>query len=184
MSVLTGSRLMRQYWWSLLIRGIVAILFGLAALFWPRLTLLVLVTLFGAFALIDGIVAVFVSLQERETAPRWWMLLLEGLAGIIIGLVTFFWPGITAFALLYLIAAWAIITGIFEIAAGFAMNRAFGFEWTLIIVGILSVLLGIFLAFQPVAGLLAIVWVIGIYALIAGILLIVRAFQFRSLVTI
>jgi len=173
----------RRYWWMLLIRGIVAVLFGLAAIVWPGLTALVLVYLFGAFAFVDGIVAVVVSLQERTIVPRWWVLLIEGIVGILIGILTFFSPTVTALALLYLIAAWAIITGILEIAAAFSMRRALVLEWTLAIAGILSILLGILLAIQPASGILAVVWIIGIYAIVFGVLLIIRAFQFRSAAT-
>jgi len=173
----------RRYWWMLLIRGIVAVLFGLAAIVWPGLTALVLVYLFGAFAFVDGIVAVVVSMQERAIVPRWWVLLIEGIVGILIGILTFFSPAVTALALLYLIAVWAIITGILEIAAAFSMRRALVLEWTLAIAGILSILLGILLAIQPASGILAVVWIIGIYAIVFGVLLIIRAFQFRSAAT-
>ena len=183
MDVLTGTQMYRRYWWMLLIRGIVAVLFGLAAIVWPGLTALVLVYLFGAFAFVDGIVAVVVSLQERAIVPRWWVLLIEGIVGILIGILTFFSPAVTALALLYLIAVWAIITGILEIAAAFSMRRALVLEWTLAIAGILSILLGILLAIQPASGILAVVWIIGIYAIVFGVLLIIRAFQFRSAAT-
>jgi len=182
-NVVTATQMYRRYWWMLLIRGVIAVLFGLAAIFWTGLTALVLVYLFGAFALIDGIVAVVVSLQERAVVPRWWVLLIEGIVGILIGVLTFFSPIVTALVLLYLIATWAIITGILEIAAAFSMRRALALEWTLAIAGILSILLGILLAFQPVSGILAVVRIIGIYAIIFGVLLIIRSFQFRSAAT-
>src|SRR5713101_8134071 len=155
----------RRYWWMLLIRGVVAVLFGLAAIVWPGPTVLVLVYLFGAFALIDGIVAVVVSLQERAIVPRWWVLLIEGIVGILIGVLTFFSPIVVALALLYLIAIWAIVTGIMELVAAFWMGRALAFEWTLAIAGVLSIILGILLATRPVGGILAVVWVIGVYAI-------------------
>lgn len=181
MNVMTGSQIAHEYWWMPLLRGIVAVLFGVLALFWPKIALIVLVALFGAFALLDGIAAVAISLREREVYDRWWILLIEGIAGILVGIITFFWPGITALVLLYLIATWAIITGILEIIAAFAMKRSMAMEWTVAIVGVLSIILGIILFFQPpIAGLFAVVWVIGAYALISGILLIIRAFQFRS----
>jgi len=183
LNVITGTQLVRRYWWMLAIRGVIAVLFGLAAIFWPGLTALVLVYLFGAFALIDGIVAVVVSLQERAVVPRWWVLLIEGIFGILIGILTFFSPIVTALVLLYLIAAWAIITGILEIAAAFSMRRALALEWTLAIAGILSILLGILLAVQPVRGIITVVWIIGIYAIVFGVLFIVRAFQFRPAAT-
>lgn len=184
MNVITATQMYHRYWWMLLIRGIVAVLFGLAAILLTGLTALVLVYLFGAFAFLDGIVAVVVSLQERAIVPRWWVLLIEGIVGILIGVLTFFSPIVTALILLYLIATWAILTGILEIAAAFSMRRALGLEWTLAIAGILSILLGILLAFQPVSGILAVVWIIGIYAIVFGVLLIIRSFQFRSAATV
>jgi uncharacterized membrane protein HdeD (DUF308 family) len=182
-NVVTATQMYGRYWWMLLIRGVVAVLFGLAAIVWPGLTALVLVYLFGAFAFVDGIVAVVVSLQERAVVPRWWVLLIEGIVGILIGVLTFFSPIVTALVLLYLIATWAILTGILEIAAAFSMRRALALEWTLAIAGILSILLGILLAIQPVSGILAVVWIIGVYAIVFGVLLIIRSFQFRSAAT-
>jgi len=179
-NAVTATQMYRRYWWMLLLRGVVAVLFGIAAIVWPGLTALVLVYLFGAFAFVDGIVAVVVSLQERAVVPRWWVLLIEGIVGILIGVLTFFSPIVTALVLLYLIATWAILTGILEIAAAFSMRRALALEWTLAIAGILSILLGILLAIQPVRGILAVVWVIGVYAIVFGVLLIIRSFQFRS----
>jgi uncharacterized membrane protein HdeD (DUF308 family) len=180
MQVMTDTRLSGRYWWLLVIRGLVAVLFGLAAIVWPGLTLLVLVILFGAYALVDGVVAVIVALQERSIFRRWWVLLVEGLVGVAIGVITFFWPAITALVLLYLIAVWAIVTGIFELAAAFSGRVPVAAEWTLALAGILSVLLGVLLAVQPRAGLLSLVWLIGAYAIVFGVLLIIRAFQFRA----
>ncbi len=178
--MLTNQYLMQRYWWVLALRGLIAVIFGLAALAWPGLTILVLVAIFGAYALIDGIIAVVISLQERNSLRRWWVLLLEGIVGILIGIATFLWPGVTAIALLSLIAVWAIITGIFEVAEAFSGHGTVGQEWAIGIAGILSILLGILLIAQPGAGLLTIALFIGIYAIIFGIMLIIRAFQFRS----
>jgi uncharacterized membrane protein HdeD (DUF308 family) len=183
MNVITSTQVSRNYWWILAIRGLLAVLFGLAAFLWPGLTLLVLVLLFGAYALIDGVIAVVVSLQERRVFARWWVLLLEGLVGIAAGVVAFVWPGITALALLYVIAAWAIVTGVLEIVTAFSARLPLAIEWTLALAGILSVALGVLLAILPGPGLLGLVWLIGIYAIVFGVLLIVRAFQFRTAAT-
>jgi uncharacterized membrane protein HdeD (DUF308 family) len=180
MHIVTNTQLSSRYWWLLGIRGLVALLFGLAAIVWPRLTLLVLVILFGAYALVDGVIAVIVALQERSVFRRWWVLLVEGLVGVAIGVVTFLWPAITALVLLYLIALWAIVTGIFELVAAFSGRLAVATEWTLGLAGIFSILLGVLLAVQPRAGLLTLVWLIGVYAIVFGVLLIIRAFQFRA----
>ncbi|MBX5450570.1 HdeD family acid-resistance protein [Thermogemmatispora sp.] len=178
--MMTGYQISRHAWWILAVRGVAAILFGLAALIWPHLTLLVLIYLFGAYALVDGLVAVAVAVQERNVVGHWWILLIEGLAGILAGLVAFFWPGITALVLLALIAAWAILTGVIEIGAAVSFRRALGLEWTLIVGGIVSILLGIVLALSPAAGLLALVWLIGLYAIVFGVLLLIRAWQFHA----
>jgi uncharacterized membrane protein HdeD (DUF308 family) len=174
------AQVTRQYWLSLLIRGIIAVLFGLAAILWPGLTVLFLVALFGVYAFIDGVVDVVAAFRESKTVQYWWLLLLEGLVGIVIGIVTFFWPAITALILLYLIAIWAIVTGIFEIGAVFSKdNRSLSSEWTLGAAGVISIILGIILVLEPRGGILALVWTVGIYAIIFGILLLIRAFQFR-----
>jgi uncharacterized membrane protein HdeD (DUF308 family) len=176
MNMLSRTQVPGQPWWSLLARGIIAVLFGLAALFWPGLTLLVLIYIFGAYALVEGIIAIYHAFQERNMQTNWWMLLLEGIAGVIVGILVFTWPGITALILLYLIAAWALITGIIELVAAFTT----GLGWLLVLAGAISIVLGIILFARPVAGILSLVWLIGIYAIIWGILLIVRAFQARS----
>jgi len=179
MNIMTHAQVSHRYWWTLGIRGLLAVLFGLAALRWPGLTLVVLVSLFGAYALVEGGMAVVVSFQGRRNSRLWWILLVEGLVGIAIGVLTFLSLAITALALLYLIASWAIVTGILEIAAAFSGWLPAAHEWTLALAGMLSILLGVFLAVHPVAGLLSLVWLIGTYALIFGVLLIIRAFQFR-----
>lgn len=184
MNVITDMRVSRNYWWLLAIRGLLAVLFGIAAIVWPGLTLLVLVLLFGAYALLDGVTAVVVAFQERKIFSRWWVLLIAGLVGIIVGLIAFFWPAITALALLYVIAAWAIVTGVLEIAAAFSGVLPMTLEWTLGLAGVLSIVLGVLLAIRPAAGLLSLVWLIGVYALVTGVLRIIRAFQFRTAPTV
>lgn len=184
MSTLIEVRSAPRHWWTLLIRGIVAILFGLAALFVPGITLLFIVLLFGAYALIDGIGAVILAFQAHRATSNWWIPLLEGIVGIVIGVVTFFWPHITVFILLYLIAIWAILTGITELATAFAVRGITALEWTLGIAGALSIIFGILLFIFPTGGILALLWLVGIYAIIFGVVLIVRAFQFRSRVPI
>jgi uncharacterized membrane protein HdeD (DUF308 family) len=168
-------------WWVFLIRGIAAILFGIAAFLWPGLTIAVLVLLFGAYALIDGIFAIIAGISARKEVERWWMMIIVGLAGIATGVLTFLWPGITALVLLYIIAAWAIVMGIFQIAAAIRLRREIEDEWWLILGGIASVIFGVLLVIMPGAGALASVWIIGIYAIIFGILMIVLAFRLRGL---
>jgi uncharacterized membrane protein HdeD (DUF308 family) len=169
------------HWWALAIRGVIAIIFGLAALLRPGIALEALILLFGAYALVDGVFAIVgVFGGTRGGTPRW-LLLIEGIAGILAGLIAFVLPGLTAILLLYLIAAWAVITGISEIATAIRLRQEIRGEWALIVGGALSILFGIILAIiGPVAGLLSLIWLIGIYALIFGILLLITAFQVRG----
>jgi uncharacterized membrane protein HdeD (DUF308 family) len=168
-----------QYWWMVLLRGIVAVLFGLLAMLWPGLTTIILVYLFGTFALFDGALAIVIAILERAHISRWWVLLLEGIFGLLIALLAYLSPVVTALVLLYLVAAWAIVTGIIELVAAFTRKYDRDLEWTLAIAGILSILLGILLVLQPINGLLTIVWVIGIYAIFSGLLLIISALSRR-----
>lgn len=172
----------RAYWWSLLIRGAIAILFGIMALISVQFALLFLVYLFGAYALLDGILAVIVSLQERSTASRWWVLLLAGIFGIVLGLVTFFQPRPIILVIFYLVAAWLVVTGIFEIISAFTIG-ALGIEWLLVVAGVLSIIVGIIFFLHPTASILSIVWLLGVFALVYGVIQIVRAIQFRSLLS-
>jgi uncharacterized membrane protein HdeD (DUF308 family) len=168
-------------WWMFAVRGAVAVIFGLLALVWPGQTLLALVLLFGAFALVDGFFAVIAGIAARRYFDRWWAVLLEGIAGIVIGLLTFFWPNITALVLVYFIAAWALITGIFEIVAAIQLRRVITNEWMYILGGLLSILFGILLFVFPGAGAVSLIWLIGIYAIVFGISEMIFAFRLRSL---
>jgi uncharacterized membrane protein HdeD (DUF308 family) len=165
-------------WWALLLRGIAAVLFGLAALFWPGLTLFVLIVFFGAYALVDGIFAIVAGISG--SGGRRWLLLAEGALGVLAGLVAFFYPGITALVLLYVIAFWAIFTGILEVVMAIWLRREIENEWLMGLSGVLSVLFGVILAVLPGVGLLSLVWLVGIYALIFGVALIVLGFRVRG----
>jgi uncharacterized membrane protein HdeD (DUF308 family) len=165
-------------WWALLVRGIVAVLFGLVALFWPGLTLWVLILFFGAYALVDGIFAIVAGI--RGTGGRRWLLFAEGALGVLAGLVAFFWPGMTALVLLYVIAFWAILTGIFEIVMAISLRREIENEWLMALGGVLSVIFGLILAVLPGVGLLSLVWLVGIYAIVFGVSLIVLGFRVRG----
>ncbi|HEX6386790.1 MAG TPA: HdeD family acid-resistance protein, partial [Anaerolineae bacterium] len=142
---------------------------------------LTLIYLFGAYALVDGIFAVIGGIQSHGRNERWWALLLEGIAGIILGVLTFIWPQVTGLILLYFIAAWAIITGIFEIVAAIQLRRAITGEWLMILSGILSIVFGVLLVIFPGAGALGLTWLIGAYAIIFGILFIILAFRLRGM---
>jgi uncharacterized membrane protein HdeD (DUF308 family) len=174
------STTLTRNWWILAVRGIAAILFAIAAFLSPAITLAVLVLLFGAYALVDGVFAVIAGISARRKEERWWVMMLEGIAGIIIGVLTLVWPGITALVLLYVIAAWSIVTGAFEIAAAIQLRREIEGELLLALAGFASVLFGILLGVFPGPGALALVWVIGAYALVFGILLLALAFRLRN----
>jgi uncharacterized membrane protein HdeD (DUF308 family) len=164
-------------WWALALRGLVAVLFGLLTFLLPGITLITLVLLFGAYALLDGI---FNLIAFFRVASHHWALLVEGVIGIIAGILTFAWPAITAIVLLYLIAFWAIFTGAFEIIAGIRLRRAITNEWLLLVMGVLSLLFGVLILFAPGAGALAIVLWIGAYALVFGIFMLALAFRLRG----
>jgi uncharacterized membrane protein HdeD (DUF308 family) len=175
------ARLARQYWWMMLVWGVAIAIFGLCALLWPHLTLLTLILLFGVFAVINGVLGIATAIQARRVMASWWMALVAGVVSVIIGLAVLFWPHATAIVILYLIAAWAIITGVLQLSeaiGGLGRHSPF----FLVISGLAALILGIVLfASSPLVALLALVWVIGAYALIAGIMFILRAFYFRSL---
>lgn len=175
-----GVQAIRRNWWMLAVRGVLAIIFGLIALLAPRIALLAFIYVFAAYALIDGIMAVYIALRERGSLGRWGWVLFEGLLGIIAGIIAFVYPGLTALVLLYLVAIWAVVTGILEIAAAFALRGFAAREWALALAGIVSILFGIVLFIFPGAGLLSILWLVGIYGIVFGILFIVRAFQLQS----
>ena len=168
------------HWWALALRGVIAVLFGLAALLRPGIALAALILLFGAYALVDGVFAIVgVFGGTRSGTPRW-LLLLEGAVGILAGIIAFVFPGLTAIALLYLVAAWAVITGLAEIAMAIRLRQEITGEWALILGGILSVLFGLLLAVLPGVGILSLIWLIGIYAEVFGLLLLISAFQVRG----
>ena len=164
-------------WWALALRGLAAMLFGLLTFFLPEITLVTLVLLFGAYALVDGIVNVIVFIR---VASHQWALLIEGVIGVFAGILTFAWPAITALVLLYLNAFWAVFTGVFEIIAGTRLRKAITNEWLLLVMGALSLLFGILILFAPGVGALAIVLWIGAYAFLFGISWRALAFRLRG----
>jgi uncharacterized membrane protein HdeD (DUF308 family) len=167
-------------WWSLAVRGLVAILFGLATLALPGLTLSALVLLFGVYALIDGAINIAGAWRASRAHVRWGTLLLQGLAGILAGAITLAWPAITALALIYLIAAWSLVIGLIEIVAAIRLREFLSNEWLLALSGVLSLIFGVLLLVAPLAGALAIALWIGVYALIFGVVLIALGFRVRN----
>lgn len=165
-------------WWVLLLRGILSLIFGVLTFVWPGITLAVLVALYGAFALVDGVLSIVAAIRGGAPAPRWWLALV-GVFGIAAGVLTVLWPQITAVVLLMFIAAWAIAMGVMQIVGAIKLRNEIEGEWLLIASGVLSVLFGVMLIAWPGAGALAMVLVIGAFAIMFGILMIGFSLRLR-----
>jgi uncharacterized membrane protein HdeD (DUF308 family) len=174
-------RELAENWWLLLLRGIAAIAFGLLAFLWPDLTLLTLVFLWGIYAIADGILALWAAIASKggEIAPRWWLAVV-GIAGILAGTLAFVWPGMTALVLLMFIASWAIVIGVLQIWGAIRLRKEIEGEWLLALSGVLSIAFGVIMFAQPGAGALAVVWLIGWFAILAGCVYIGLAFQLKK----
>ena len=175
------ANILTRSWWAVALGGVASVLFGLLAFRWPALTLVALVTLYGAFALVDGVFSLITAIEGIEHHQSWIWPGLRGVAGVAAGVITFIWPSITALALLYIIAAWAVVTGAIEIVGAIQLRREITNEWLLIIQGALSALFGVILIARPGTGALALILLIGSYAVIVGVLRISLAFRLRSL---
>lgn len=174
--------ILSRYWWVLAIRGVAAILFGIAALVWTSLTLLTLIYLFGAFALVDGVFALAIGINHLfHHDTHVWTSLLQGLTSIIVGILAFAFPGWTALAFVFLIAAWAIVTGVLEIAAAIRLRDEIEGEWVLSLAGALSLLFGLVLIAFPRSGALAVIWIIGVFSIVTGVSLLYLGLRLRSL---
>src|SRR5207253_6043419 len=173
-----------RHWWVPVIRGIAAIVFGVMAFVYPGLTVAVLVLLFGAWVLVDGLFRVFGAIGHHASDPDWGFHLIIGIVGIIIGLLTFHKPQITALALVIYIAVWALMIGATEIALAIKLRREIKGEWFLILMGLASIVFAVMLLWNPLPGALALVWLIGSDAIIFGILAVILGFRLRSLPTL
>ncbi len=173
------AQVLIRNWWAFALRGALGILLGLAAFLFPGITLGALVLLFGAYAVVDGVLAIVAGVRAAERRERWGVLLLEGIAGIAAGVLAFVWPALTALVLLYLVAAWSILRGVLKIAAAIRLRRTIQGEWLLGLNGAFSVLFGVLLIVMPAIGLLTLVWLVGAYAGIFGALLLGLAFRLR-----
>jgi uncharacterized membrane protein HdeD (DUF308 family) len=171
------KNLMTGTWWMLLLRGIIAILFGILAISNVQATALVLFFWFIVFTVTDGIFSIIMSIVYRKERENWWLSLLFGILGILVGLVAVSWPELTALLLLYLIAARALIGGIFEIVMAIKTGKKAQHEWLMILGGVISIILGILMFLQPVLIGLATLWVIGCWAIAVGLFLIIEAFR-------
>src|SRR5499426_3795964 len=167
-------------WWLLLLRGIAAIIFGILAFVWPGLTLVTLVLLYGAFALVDGVLSLIAAFSgSAKPVPTWWLIVV-GFLGIGAGVVTFLWPGITAVLLVMFIGAWALVHGIFEIIGAIQLRKEIDNEWMLILGGVLSVIFGAIVLIAPGAGALGLVWAIAAYSIVFGISFVALALRLRK----
>jgi uncharacterized membrane protein HdeD (DUF308 family) len=178
-SALLGA--LAENWWLLLLRGLAAIAFGLVAFFWPGITLVGLTYLWGAYALVDGVVAIWAAFNATggDAGPRWW-LGLSGLVSILAGVVAFTYTGMTALVLLMFIAAWAIIIGVLQLYAAFQLRKVIENEWLLLLSGLLSIAFGAVLIVWPSTGALAVIWTIAWYAFFFGCLLSGLAFRLKA----
>ena len=172
---------MGRAWWLVLLRGIAAIVFGLLAWAWPGATLITLALFWGAYVLVDGIAALWSWWQARERRNAMWQVILIGVLGVAAGIFTFLSPGITALALLLVIAVWAVANGVFQIAAAIRLRKEIDNEWLLILSGVLSVAFGVLMILFPGAGAMAVLWLIGAFAGAYRILLVFFAFKLKKL---
>jgi uncharacterized membrane protein HdeD (DUF308 family) len=171
--------LLSERWYVFAVRGAAAIAFGILTAFWPGATVLVLTLLFGAYVLVDGVTTAVAALRGRVRQHRW-LVALGGLTGVVAGVITFLWPAITALALLYVVAAWAFVTGVVHVATAIRLRREIANEWLLGLGGFLSVVAGIALALLPGVGLLSLTWLIGGYAIVLGSVLVALAVRLRT----
>ena len=172
---------LRRHWWVPVIRGIAAIVFGIIAFAYPGLTIATLVLFFGAWVLIDGIFRVVGAIGHHGSDPDWGWHLVIGILGIIVGLLTFHAPQVTALALVIYIAAWALMIGATEIAFAIKLRHEIKGEWFLILMGLASIVFAVLLLWNPIAGAAAVIWLIAWYAVVLGILAIFFGFRLRSL---
>ncbi|MBN9093751.1 HdeD family acid-resistance protein [Pandoraea pnomenusa] len=170
-------RLLSKYWWLLVLRGVLAVAFGVAAFALPGVTIAVLVLCFGAFSFVDGVFSLAGAWSARKEHADWWLPLLQGIAGIVIGVLTYLNPALTAVALLIYIVAWSFVTGVLQVAAGIALRREIQGELWVILSGVFSILFAIFIMWQPGAGALALIWAIGSWAIVWGALLVMAGFR-------
>jgi uncharacterized membrane protein HdeD (DUF308 family) len=167
-------------WWALAIRGAAAVVFGLIALFWPPAAFVALVLVFGAYALVDGIFNLVAAVRAGRSGRRWGPLVFEGVVSVIAGLITLFWPGISALALVLTIAAWSVVTGIAEVAAAIRLRKQIEGEWLLGLSGVLSIAIGVLLFISPAMGAIAIAIWLGAYSVVFGAVMIGLALKLRS----
>jgi uncharacterized membrane protein HdeD (DUF308 family) len=167
-------------WWLVLLRGLAAIVFGVLAWAWPGVTLVTLVLFWGAYALVDGVAALVGGWQSKDAGKPMWTVVLIGLVGIAAGVFTFVQPGVTAIALLMLIAVWAIVNGVLEVSAAIRLRKEIENEWLLILSGLLSIAFGAMMILNPGAGAMAVLWLIGAFSVAYGALLVILSLKLKK----
>jgi uncharacterized membrane protein HdeD (DUF308 family) len=177
----TGTVVLAEWWWTFILRGLLAIAFGVLAFAAPAWGIAILVALFAAWALIDGATSLYLGFRHRATARSWWLEILEGLAGIAAGVIALLFPGFAAEILRLLIAVWAIVTGVFEIVMAVRLRRQISGEFWLGLAGVASIMFGVVLVLFPGAGALSLVWLIGSFALVFGIFLVILGWRLRRI---
>ncbi len=182
MTSIDAGRAVKALWWLVLIRGVLAVVFGLYALFSPEAALLTLVLVYGFYAIMDGVAALAVGFRHRKTS-HWGWHVAQGVVSLIAGVIALFWPGPTIFALVLIIAVWSIVLGVSQIIEAFTARKHGSSSWVwLLIGGIVAIVFGITLLASPAAGALTLLWVIGLFALVFGVVYIVWAFRLRQAV--
>ena len=176
------SKMLSRAWWMLLLRGLVSIAFGVVALIYPGMTLEYLVLVFGWFALIQGVFSVIQAIGSWSDQENGWAMLLAGLLGILLGVLTLRTPGITALVLLFYLAAWALVTGVLEMVLAIRLRKEIQGEFWLFLAGLISVLFGVLLITRPGAGALGVIFYIGCWAIVTGLFTVLLAFRVRGIV--
>lgn len=167
-------------WWAFAIRGVLGILFGIIAFAWPVVTILSLVIVFAAYAITDGVFAIVAAVRAATHHERWTLFLLEGVVGIVAGVLAFMWPSLTVIVFIALVAFWALLSGGLMLAAAFRLDTNHG-GWWFVLGGVASIIYGALLLMVPGIGALVLMWWIGAYAFVFGIVMLIGAFRLRAL---
>ena len=174
------SDALARNWWAVALRGLVAILFAIVTFAWPGVTMLSLVFVFAAYALVDGVFAIVAAVRSARQHERWGLLVLEGIVDLLAAAIAVAWPGLTILTFVLVVAAWALITGALMMIAAFRLNLDHG-RWWLVLGGLVSILYGVLLVIAPMVGAVVLTWWLGAYALVFGVLLLICAYRLRHM---
>jgi uncharacterized membrane protein HdeD (DUF308 family) len=171
---------MARAWWAFMLRGLLAVIVGVVMFVFPQIALPALILAFAAWMIVDG-VAELIGAWRMRGQKQWWLGILEGVAGIVVGLIAVFIPGLTAVALLFLVAAWAIVTGVLEIIAAIRLREQISGELWMGLAGLLSILFGLYLVLFPGAGILSLLWLVGFFAILFGVSMLLLGWRLRGI---